>query len=53
MGITSKQAALVAYLLPMTALVAAAAISAKPAIQRSHQQMENTEQQTVEAQKWK
>lgn len=44
MAPTSKQAALIAYLLPMLALVAAAAIAAKPALMQAHKQFGNTEQ---------
>ena len=49
---TSKQAALIVYLLPMTALVASIGVAAMPALHRSidatHQQRRNAD---VEAQK--
>lgn len=53
---TSKQTALVAYLIPMIGLVIGAAVAARPALERSQLRIENTEQQRqqtadVEAQK--
>lgn len=42
---TSKQTATLVYLIPMVGLVVGAAVAAMPALQRSHRQIENTEQQ--------